>query len=122
MRFLADENFPGDAVVAMQAAGHEVLWVRSVTPGITDDEVLRIAGRESRILLTFDKDFGELAFHRGLPATSGVVLFRLPMKEPLRAIQKVVGVLSSRTDWEGYFWVVEEDRIRMRPLPDQFPG
>jgi hypothetical protein len=40
MRFLADENFPGDAVTALRAAGHDVLWIRTDAPGITDQEVL----------------------------------------------------------------------------------
>jgi uncharacterized protein DUF5615 len=40
MRFLADENFPGDAVTALRAAGHDVLWIRIDAPGITDQVVL----------------------------------------------------------------------------------
>jgi hypothetical protein len=40
MRFLADENFPGDAVAALRATGHDVLWIRIDAPGITDQDVL----------------------------------------------------------------------------------
>jgi hypothetical protein len=40
MRFLADENFPGDAVTALRTLGHDVLWIRTDAPGITDEEVL----------------------------------------------------------------------------------
>ena len=61
MRFLANENFPGDAVAALKAAGHDIVWVRTVAPGSEDKDILAWAEREARVLLTFDKDFGELA-------------------------------------------------------------
>lgn len=59
MRFLADENFPYDAVAALRDAGHDVVWIREAVPGISDEDVLKRAEAEERILLTFDKDFGE---------------------------------------------------------------
>jgi predicted nuclease of predicted toxin-antitoxin system len=65
MRILADENFPGDAVTALREQGHDVLWIRTDAPGISDHEVLTHAQAEARILITFDKDFGELAFRFG---------------------------------------------------------
>jgi uncharacterized DUF497 family protein len=74
MRFLADENIPGDAVAEIEAAGHDIVWVRTVAPGSKDEDVLAWAVREERIILTFDKDFGELAWCAGLPASSGIVL------------------------------------------------
>ena len=61
MLFLADENFPSAAVDALVRAGHDVVWIRMVAPGMSDTEVFRRAARESRIILTFDKDFGENA-------------------------------------------------------------
>ena len=76
MRFLANENFPLDAVEALRSAGHDVDWVRTDAPGSSDPQVLQRAVADERVLLTFDKDCGELAFHAGLPAPSGVVLFR----------------------------------------------
>jgi predicted nuclease of predicted toxin-antitoxin system len=61
MRFLANENFPGTAVTALIAAGHDVMWVRNAAPGMSDPDVLAWAARDERTILTFDKDFGELA-------------------------------------------------------------
>jgi predicted nuclease of predicted toxin-antitoxin system len=72
MRFLANENFPGDAVDALKAAGHDVAWVRTMNPGSSDEDVLAWAVREQRILLTFDRDFGELAWRLNLPASCGI--------------------------------------------------
>ena len=71
MRFLANENFPGRAVTALTAAGHDVVWVRVTAPGMSDPDVLAWAARDERILLTFDKDFGELARASALPSTCG---------------------------------------------------
>jgi predicted nuclease of predicted toxin-antitoxin system len=73
MRFLANENFPGAAVAALEAAGHDVVWVRMTVPGATDPEVLARAAREERVLLTFDKDFGELARASALPQKWGTI-------------------------------------------------
>ena len=117
MRILANENFPGDAVEALRAQGHDVAWVRSDAPGSSDPQVLARAQAEGRILVTFDKDFGELAFRSGLPAPSGIVLFRISTPSSQHVARLAVAALESRTDWAGHFAVVEDDRIRHTPLP-----
>ncbi len=117
MRILADENFPGDAVTALRERGHDVLWVREEAPGIGDHEVLSRAQAEARIVITFDKDFGELAFRFGLPATAGIILLRLAATSPTAVAKRASAALESRDDWAGHFSVIEEDRIRMTPLP-----
>jgi hypothetical protein len=116
MLFLANENFPGDAVSALRAAGHDCIWVRTVAPGARDPDVLAHAMRDNRILLTFDKDFGELAYRSGLPATCGVVLFRMPMPLPEAVGLALVKRLEERPDWQGHFSVIEPSRVRMRKL------
>ncbi len=116
MRLLANENFPRVAVDALRSAGHDVGWVRSDAPGATDDDVLAKALAERRILLTFDKDFGELVFARGTAASCGIVLFRVLMGTPEETARFVTATINARSDWEGHFSVVEADRIRMRAL------
>jgi predicted nuclease of predicted toxin-antitoxin system len=116
MRFLANENFPGAAVTALDAAGQDVVWVRTAAPGTTDPDVLAWAAREGRILLTFDKDFGELARGSALPRTCGVVLLRMPMPTPGNVGQRLAGLIMARDDWAGSFAVIEPGRVRMRPL------
>ena len=80
--------------------------------------------REGRVVVTFDKDFGELAFRLGVAASVGVVLFRITLKSPDHAARAAVAAFASRsrTDWSGHFAVVEDDRIRLRALPNQPPG
>lgn len=116
MRFLANENFPFDAVEALRQIGHGITWIRTESPGISDPEVLSRAQAENRILLTFDKDFGELAFRAKLPATIGIILFRIKAPSSVVVAQKVTTAIALRNDWAGHFSVVEDDKIRMRPL------
>jgi predicted nuclease of predicted toxin-antitoxin system len=84
--------------------------------GAADPEILARAQAESRIVVTQDKDFGELAFRRGLPARCGVILFRLVGSNPDADNRRMVEVVESRTDWAGQFAVATDDRIRIRPL------
>lgn len=119
MRFLANENFPGEAVDALRARGHDVAWVRADSPGSPDQDVLRRAAREERILITFDKDFGELAFRIRPPMPPGIILFRIVPRSSSHVTQVAVAVLESRDDWASHFSVVEEGRVRMTPLPTQ---
>jgi hypothetical protein len=95
-----------------------VLWIHQSYPGLGDDSVLEKALTESRLLITFDKDFGELVFHKGTDASCGIVLFRISMPSPGMAAQKVVRSLESRSDWANQFSVVDDAMVRMRPLPD----
>jgi len=119
MRFLANENIPREVVAALREAGHDAAWVHADAPGTSDEQVLDRARREVRVLLTFDKDFGALVFRRGATASRGVILFRIPLDQPDKLAAWVVGVLSTRADWEGHFAVVELNRVRMRRLPSR---
>ncbi len=118
LRLLADENCPSTAVMALRAVGHDVLWVQTDNLGATDEQVLQQAQRDARILITFDKDFGELAFRSKLPAQSGIILFRITKSSPAATAKIIVKALASRTDWASHFSVVDDTRIRMIPLPD----
>lgn len=123
MRFLANENFPRVAVELLRAAGHDVAWVRIEAPGATDEQVLARSRGEGRVLITLDKDFGELVLRRGLAASQGVVLVRLPLASPDELAARAVAALAARHDWAGHFSVIEDERVRMRPLaPGQSSG
>ena len=117
-KFLANENVPGAAVEAARQAGVDISWVREISPGISDDAVLALSQAEGRVLLTFDKDFGELAFDRGKTATAGVILLRPRLRSPEHISQFTVALLSQAIDWEGNFSVAQEGRLRVVPLPD----
>jgi len=117
MRILLDENMPGDAIATLRSCAHDVVWIRTDSPGIADDAILARAVLEQRLLVTFDKDFGELVFRRGLAASCGVVLFRIAASSSEALAEKIAEVLGSREDWIGQFSVVDDRRIRMTPFP-----
>jgi predicted nuclease of predicted toxin-antitoxin system len=115
--FLANENVPGDAVAAARAAGFDVAWISEIDPGASDPDVLRRAETEQRVLVTLDKDFGQLAFHQGATATCGVILLRPKLRSPDYLARFLVAVLSQPIDWIGNFCVAHDSRIRVVKLP-----
>lgn len=120
MNFLANENFPLDAVSRLREAGHGVAAVVHDSPGISDEEVFERAAREDRIVLTFDRDYGRLLFEEGRsPLPSGIVYFRLDPSSPEEPADYLLALL----DQPGFsvvanLTVVERDRVRQRPLPE----
>jgi predicted nuclease of predicted toxin-antitoxin system len=96
--------------------GHEILSICESLPQTADEDILGIAEKDRRIVLTFDKDFGELAFCSNLPASCGIVLFRIPLLSVDYLTAIIVESIESRSDWAGHFAVVEPGRIRMRRL------
>ena len=107
MRVLADENMRGPAILMLRDAGHDVLWVREERPLTPDPDVLAWDTLAGRLLITFDKDFGELSQRRDRPAPFGVILFRIsddvPPDERARLITQNV---NSNVEWRGYLWVI----------------
>lgn len=116
-RFLANENAPREAVVAARAAGIDVTWIVELQPGASDEVVLAMAQRDDRVLITFDKDFGELVFRHGRAASPGVILLRPRLRSPEIVTTFIVTVLSQPIDWPGHFTVAREGSIRVVPLP-----
>lgn len=118
VRLLANENVPGAVVTALRQQGHDVAWIHEDAPGSPDPAVLARAQLDGRVVVTFDKDFGELAFRRGLAASVGVVLFRITLSSPEHAVRAAVAAFASDADWTGQFTVVEDNRLRLRRLPN----
>ena len=118
MRIIANENVAGTAIRGLRQNGHDVLSVKESMQGAEDESILQRAEAEQRLVVTHDKDFGELAYRYRLPASCGIILFRLSGLGPSTDIQRMLDVIESRSDWTGGFSVVTDDRIRMRPLPE----
>ena len=117
MRFLADESCDFAVVRALRAAGHDVRALSDVAPGAEDHIVAALAGSDFRVLLTEDKDFGQLTYAAG-HSTSGVVLIRYPAHARSALGAAIVAVVAEFGDrLIGAFLVVEPGRARLgRPL------
>lgn len=72
MDLVADENVDAPIVAALRAGGHRVVYVREIDAGIEDARVLDLANQQGALLLTSDKDFGELVSRQGLVHASPV--------------------------------------------------
>jgi hypothetical protein len=116
MRLLLNENLPGSLARRLREEGHDVVAVKETMRGADDLSVLARALAEARLLLTQDKDFGELVVRHGLPAECGILLFRLTGAGPEADTKRMLDVVGSRNDWSGHFSVATDDRVRMRPL------
>ncbi len=115
MRLLADECIPAPIVHRLRAEGFDVAYVLEDDPGTDDPDVL---DRERRLLLTEDRDFGQLVYAKRRPAPFGVVYLRLHGVTLDDAIEAVVRVLTSETELAGWFTTVDgSDRVRQRRLP-----
>ncbi len=114
MRYLADESVERQVVDALRQASYDVDYVAEVAPGAADPDVLARANRESSVLITGDKDFGELVYRRR-QQNSGVVLLRLSGLTPQRKATIATKVFVSRAaDFAGAFSVVTESGVRVR--------
>ncbi len=118
MKVIANENIAGAVVRELRRRGHDVLSVRESMRGADDRSVLLRAETERRLIITHDKDFGELAFRHRHRAPCGIILFRLSGVPPSSDHHRMLQIIDSRSDWTGQFSVVTDDRIRMRPLVD----
>lgn len=114
MRFMADENLPGQVVTLLRDAGHDVAWAAEDMPSAPDSDVLTRAVREDRIVVTYDKkDYGRLIYQDGHPAHSGVILFRFRgMSAPAQSAFIANTVSNDAIDWRGHFTT-----IRTGPVP-----
>ncbi len=117
MRFLANENFPLPSVIRLRQFGHDVAAIAQDSSGAKDHQVMTRGVREGRVILTFDRDYGELIYRLGLPPPAGVVYFRYDPPTPAEPAMRVASLISIRNlPLEGKFTVVQERQVRQRPL------
>ena len=115
---LTNENVPLQSVKVLRHHGHDVLAITETSPGIGDEEVLELAYKQRRILITFDRDYGELVFLRQLPCPPAIILFRFDPATPDEAgILLADFLLNCGTEIETNFIVMDRDHCRKRPLP-----
>jgi predicted nuclease of predicted toxin-antitoxin system len=114
VNLVADEGVDRPVVDRLRQEGHDVVYVAELSPSVPDEEVVRRANAGSAVLLTTDKDFGELVFRQGL-VHSGVVLVRLAGLANATKAEIVAEVCRTRTtELVGAFSVVSPGQVRVR--------
>jgi predicted nuclease of predicted toxin-antitoxin system len=116
VRFLVDASSDARLVPHLRGLGHDVTRVGWDYPrSLTDAEILEIAHREARIVITDDRDFGELVFRRRQPS-SGVLSFRLETTKLAVLLERLDDVLTHYSDRLHRFLVVSRDDVRERSV------
>jgi len=114
MNFLADEGIDKQIVVRLRQEGYSVSYVAEMEPGISDDVILDLANKEGSLLLTADKDFGDLVFRLGR-LSAGVVLIRLAGLTPAKKATIVTSVVSKHSQkLAKAFTVITPMGVRIR--------
>ena len=114
LRFLLDENISVGVAEHLKFKGHDVIRATERKIGATDKEVLDIAMREKRVLVTLDKDFAYLVFLNSLKH-AGVILLRLRNEAPINIIATLENLLkASNHELEDKFTVATETKFRFR--------
>ncbi|HZS02990.1 MAG TPA: DUF5615 family PIN-like protein [Chloroflexota bacterium] len=115
MKFLLDQSTDARLVPYLQQRGHDVSRVgRDYPSGLPDDQVLAIAHAEQRILITDDRDFGELVFRLGYPH-AGIIFLRLGAFADLATrMDRINHVLVQFADRLDQFLVVSQTAVRVR--------
>ena len=121
MRLLTDVGASRSTAEELRRRGHDVLHLSDVgLHQLPDEEILTLARREGRIIITFDLDFGDLLAAGSHPLPS-VILFRLHDPTPLSVTSKLLEILAEREAElnGGAIVIVEDRRYRVRRLPIQ---
>lgn len=114
MNLVVDENIDRRVVERLRYDGHRVDWIAEILPRASDDDVLQRATDINAVLVTEDKDFGELVYRRGL-AHTGVLLVRLEgLNNAMKAEIVSRAVRDNESDLPGAFAVVSPDLVRLR--------
>jgi predicted nuclease of predicted toxin-antitoxin system len=115
MNFLADEHIDQPIVDRLRQDGHDVVAVAELEPGIADATILARANQGNALLLTADRDFGELVF-RQRQVTAGVVLIRLAGLSSRAKVDIVSEVMRDHTaELLHAFTVISPGMVRIRP-------
>lgn len=116
MLWLADENINRAIVEELRRSGHDVVYAAEEARQTSDLALLGRAFAEGRILLTEDKDFGDIVFHDGRRA-AGVVLIRLGSRNwSFKWAQLLAAILARSDSLYGHFTTIDGSGHRTQPL------
>lgn len=114
-KFLADENISQKIVNLLKTNNVDVISIKQLSPGLSDETVLSIANKEQRVLLTFDSDFAELVFRQKMKA-KGVILLKFTPQSAQHVAEVILNTLKSYPEVEGHFVIIRKNRVRVLRL------
>ncbi len=115
MNLLADESVDRQIIERLRQDGHDVLYIAEVEPSISDTVVFERANEKIALLLTGDKDFGEIVFRDNRLSSGGVVLFRLAGLSAEKKAEIVSDAFQTQgAKFPNHFSVIAPGKIRIR--------
>ena len=116
MRFLLDVSASSRSMRdTLTRLGHDVVSASDMAPGTADEEILALAAEDGRILITEDKDFGELVFVRRLPHPCIIRFTEMRVAEKVAAIVELVDLYADAMN-DGAMIVVTRSQYRIRHI------
>jgi len=115
MKFIVDENIPFEVFLKLKKEGFDVISVSKNDQRLNDEEILSLALKENRTLITLDKDFGELVF-RLKKKNAGIILLRIIPQSPTSISSKLFSTLKLKIDFNNSFCVIENNNVRVIPI------
>ena len=119
MQLLANENFPLASIKILRSVGFDITSIGIDYSGILDSEVIKTAKDEHRMILTFDRDYGELIFRKGYKPEAGVIYFRWESFQPEEPGEYLLELFKTNMQFEGKLTVISETNIRQRGFRQQ---
>ncbi len=117
--FLADENIPLYVVKQLRKEGYKVISVTEEFAGSSDEKILELSSRNKWVIITFDKDFGELIYKQKSNKPYGIILMRVTPKSPEYILQLLKWLLlQTNISFEVNFVVLNKDKVRVIKIDD----
>ena len=114
MKFLIDVGVSKKVELWLQNHGYDIKSIRAINPRMSDKEILKMAASEKRMVITMDKDFGELVYNSGLPH-GGVLLLRLEEAQSDEKVKIIDRILERYSDkLSDNFCVFKDGKLRIR--------
>ncbi len=116
LKFLIDESSGGKLAKALKENGYDAVYLGDYYPGAIDEDILKKAKNDERVIITNDKDFGDLILRQG-KLSNGVILLRLKIDKPLNRIKFVLAIIKELgIKLNKKFIIVSENKIRIRKI------
>ena len=116
VKFIADEGFSFPIASILRENGYDVQWIGDIASGVDDEKIFELSRKEGRVILTEDKDFGELAIRFNCK-TSGIILLRIEPDEKELRKRKMLELFNNFSNkLKGYLIVIDKQKFRFRKI------
>ena len=116
LKFLIDVGVGKKVELFLREQGHDIKTVRTIDPQMPDEEIIHLASLEDRMIITMDKDFGELVYHSAMKH-HGVLLLRLEDATGFEKQEVVANILAKySTEIVNCFCVFQNAKLRIKKI------